>query len=306
MSSNYVTLNATQASLISSVGLTGDVIIPSTVDIEGTIYAVVSIGNNAFMDNVALTSITIPNTVTSIGNTVFLSCFDLTTVTFSPTATLLTIGSDAFDHCTSLNNITLPESLTTIGATAFYFCTGLTSITIPNSVTSMGRGVFNRCATLETAVLGSGLTEVPAYTFAGGCTALISVTIPLGVTLIDIDAFNGCTALATVYFQQTSALPNINATAFPTSPKPQTAYYKMGVTSPTVGTTAAEYLEEYFVTAIEEAPPPVICFKEDSTVLCLKDEKEVYVPIQNIRRGDLVKTFCSGFVPVNMIGTSKV
>jgi len=51
---------------------------------------------------------------------------------------------------------------------------------------------------------------------------------------------------------------------------------------------------------------PVICFKEDSTILCFVDGKETYIPIQNIRKGTLVKTCLNGYVPVNMIGTSKL
>jgi surface protein len=51
---------------------------------------------------------------------------------------------------------------------------------------------------------------------------------------------------------------------------------------------------------------PVICFKEDSTILCFVDDKETYIPIQNIRKGTLVKTCLNGYVPVNMIGTSKL
>uniref|UniRef100_A0A6C0APB7 Hedgehog/Intein (Hint) domain-containing protein n=1 Tax=viral metagenome TaxID=1070528 RepID=A0A6C0APB7_9ZZZZ len=48
------------------------------------------------------------------------------------------------------------------------------------------------------------------------------------------------------------------------------------------------------------------CFKEDSKILCFKDGKEVYVKVQEIRKGDLVKTVKHGYVPVNMIGTSKM
>jgi surface protein len=53
-------------------------------------------------------------------------------------------------------------------------------------------------------------------------------------------------------------------------------------------------------------PKPVICFKEDSKILCLLDGKETYLPIQTIRKGTLVKTRLNGYVPVNMIGTSKI
>lgn len=48
------------------------------------------------------------------------------------------------------------------------------------------------------------------------------------------------------------------------------------------------------------------CFKEDSTILCFIDGEETYVPVQNIKTGTLVKTHLSGYIPVNMIGTSKL
>ena len=51
---------------------------------------------------------------------------------------------------------------------------------------------------------------------------------------------------------------------------------------------------------------PVTCFKEDSMILCYTDGKEEYVKIQEIRKGDLVRTVHHGYVPVNMIGTSTM
>ena len=50
---------------------------------------------------------------------------------------------------------------------------------------------------------------------------------------------------------------------------------------------------------------PPVCFKEDSQILCLKNDKEIYLPIQTLRKGDLVKTLNDGYVPIDMIGTSK-
>ena len=44
--------------------------------------------------------------------------------------------------CTSLTNVTIPNSVTSIGSYAFVFCTSLTSVTIPNSVTSIGEAAF--------------------------------------------------------------------------------------------------------------------------------------------------------------------
>ncbi len=56
--------------------------------------------------------------------------------------TVTTIGSHAFDGCTGLTSVTLPNSLTTIGYEAFDGCSGLTSITLPNSVTTIGNYAF--------------------------------------------------------------------------------------------------------------------------------------------------------------------
>ncbi len=53
-------------------------------------------------------------------------------------------------------------------------------------------------------------------------------------------------------------------------------------------------------------PPPVICFLEGTKLLCFIDEKEVYVPIQHISRGTLVKTLHQGYKPVELIGFSKL
>jgi hypothetical protein len=48
------------------------------------------------------------------------------------------------------------------------------------------------------------------------------------------------------------------------------------------------------------------CFKQDSKILCYQNGQEIYVKVQDIRKGDLLKTFKHGYVAVNMIGTSKI
>ena len=56
--------------------------------------------------------------------------------------------------------------------------------------------------------------------------------------------------------------------------------------------------------AITYTNPP--CFKEDSQILCSVDGKEVYRKIQDLRKGDLVKTSKHGYVPIDMIGTTQL
>uniref|UniRef100_A0A6C0D1Z4 Hedgehog/Intein (Hint) domain-containing protein n=1 Tax=viral metagenome TaxID=1070528 RepID=A0A6C0D1Z4_9ZZZZ len=48
------------------------------------------------------------------------------------------------------------------------------------------------------------------------------------------------------------------------------------------------------------------CFKEGSQILCQQNNVEVYVPIQNIRNGTLVKTLLNGYLPVEMIGVKTI
>ena len=77
---------------------------------------------------------------TSIGALAFNGCSSITSITLPNSVT--SIGAWAFNGCSSITSITLPNSVTSIGAGAFFCCTSITSINIPNSVTSVGVGAF--------------------------------------------------------------------------------------------------------------------------------------------------------------------
>ena len=108
---------------------------------------VTNIGNKAFFDYPALTSVEIPNSVTSIGESAFFQCMRLTSVTIGNSLTR--IGKRAFENCTALLFVEFPNSLTNIEESAFGNCFVLTSITIPNSVTSIGNNAFVNCVNLK-------------------------------------------------------------------------------------------------------------------------------------------------------------
>ena len=123
--------------------LSGDVTIPSTIEVSGEEYTVTSIGDYAFYLCSGLTSIEIPNSVTSIGD-------------------------NAFFFCQSLTSIEIPEGVTSIGNNIFYDCGSLTSIVIPNSVTSIGDKAFMGCYSLTDAYIpvnASLGTDLFAYTY---------------------------------------------------------------------------------------------------------------------------------------------
>ena len=107
------------------------------------------------------------------------------------------IGYVAFENCTSLTSITIPNSVTSIGELAFYDCTSLTSITIPNSVTSIGYFAFCDCTSLASITIPNSVTSIGEYAFSG-CTSLTSITIPDSVTEIGYGTFENCTSLASI------------------------------------------------------------------------------------------------------------
>ena len=98
----------------------GDVVIPSSITVEGKEYTVSSIGERAFEFCSFLKSVTIGNSVTSIGARAFYGCSGLTSVTI-PNA-VKSIEKYAFADCSSLTSVTIPNSVTSIGAYAFYGC----------------------------------------------------------------------------------------------------------------------------------------------------------------------------------------
>ena len=107
------------------------------------------------------------------------------------------IGTSAFEGCTSLANVTIPDSVKSIGGSAFEGCTSLTSITIPDSVTSIEYDAFSGCKSLASVTIGNGVTSIGQFAFSG-CTSLANITIPDSVTSIEDYAFRGCTSLENV------------------------------------------------------------------------------------------------------------
>ena len=77
------------------------------------------------------------------------------------------IGESAFENCTSLTSVTIPDSVTSIGFCAFYNCKSLTSVTIPDSVTSISESAFEDCKSLTSATIPYSVTSIGDYAYHG-------------------------------------------------------------------------------------------------------------------------------------------
>ena len=68
---------------------------------------------------------------------------------------LSTIGSAAFQNCSSLASVVIPDSVTSIGNDTFSGCSSLASVVIPDSVTSIGGAAFAGCDSLESVTFAT-------------------------------------------------------------------------------------------------------------------------------------------------------
>jgi len=217
----------------NTVTITGydEDLLPAVLAIPAEIeeYPVTAIGEDAFSDCSALTSVTIPASVQSIGDWAFSYCKNLKSVTIPEGVT--DIGIWAFDS-TGLTGVTIPASVQSIGAGAFASCRALQQIevdpentyyssdggvlfnkdktalvqlpggytgsyVIPADVSGISNCAFCGCSSLTDVTIPEGVTSIGLRAFVG-CTGLTSVTIPEGVASIGLETFYGCASLESV------------------------------------------------------------------------------------------------------------
>ena len=127
----------------------------------------------------------------------------------SKTYTVTAIGDNAFEYCTNIKEVIMPQTVTHIGEEAFYICTGLTSINIPEGVTYIGPGAFDSVG-LTSVVIPESVTSIEPYTFSW--SKITSVTIPESVTSIGRCAFSYCRNLTSIDIPDT--VTSIGSAAF--------------------------------------------------------------------------------------------
>ena len=123
--------------------------------------------------------------------------------------TVVRVG--AFEECTNLALISLPDGITSIGDNAFACCSNLALTSLPKGITYIGWSAFEECTNLALTSLPDGITSIGDYAFAW-CSNLALTSLPKGITYIGWSAFGECNRLTTLTFK---GIPTtIQASAF--------------------------------------------------------------------------------------------
>ena len=141
------------------------------------------------------------------------------------------IGDAAFQDCTNLTSVTIPNSVTSIGNYAFSGCSGLTSVNISDleawckinfaiwnsNPLYYAKKLYLNGELLTGLIIPDSIKEIKNYAFYG-CSSLTSVTIGNSVTTIGDSAFEGCTGLTSVNISDLEAWCKINFAIWNSNP----------------------------------------------------------------------------------------
>ncbi|MBR3149411.1 MAG: leucine-rich repeat domain-containing protein [Eubacterium sp.] len=166
---------------------------------------ITEIGDYAFFECTALTSVSLPTTLTkldgwggAVGNVdktygCFQSCTALQSIELP--GSLTEIEPYVFNGCSALKNIVIPNNVTTIGKYAFFDCSALERVTFGVSLTSLGENAF-RNAGVKRVNWNDNLTSLPTGAFFN--CGFVEISIPETITSIGQQAFKNNTFLRTI------------------------------------------------------------------------------------------------------------
>ena len=206
------------------------------VEIEGTENGEETIPNNQIWYTSSDGNIIAPKKTGNFGANIISNVYEngKGIITFDGDVT--TIGHSAFEGCTSLTSVTLPNSVTSIGQCAFYncfklervenlsncqinkiesftffYCKNLLSITLPDGVTSIGWQSFLNCEKLESIYLPNSIVNIDGHAFRG-CSSLKKIDLPDQLENIDYCAFEKCSNIIEITIPNN--VQSINQSAF--------------------------------------------------------------------------------------------
>lgn len=149
------------------------IIIPPSVEYNGTAYSVKAVGDHAFAFCQDLVYVEIPSSINWIKEYAFYGCNSLASVYISDSVS--TISGNAFSYCSNLDSLYIGNSVSWIGSRAFEFCTDLVSVTIPDRVEAILNNSFTSCTSLNFLTLGASVQSIGNESFYN--TNLMQITL---------------------------------------------------------------------------------------------------------------------------------
>ncbi len=109
-----------------------------------------------------------------------------------------------FSRYSSLETVTLMEGIPYISNSAFFYCSSLAQVTIPNSVKRIGSQAFETMnSSLTDLDLGHGVQYLGWRCFQGH-SLFNNLTLPVSLDSIDALAFRACTGIQRIVIEDTS------------------------------------------------------------------------------------------------------
>lgn len=179
----YRVLSDNTVEILKYSGAESNVTVPDKIDNK----VVKCVGYGAFAENENIVGVTIPAQVTDLQYGVFASCANLETVTFKAGSKLQKIAARAFENCSKLQSISLPDSVQTIEEKGFAYCKNLGTVDLGNGLKEIDNYTFYHSGVTRIRIPDS-TTEVGKCAFAG-CENLSDIEIPDSVEAIGGFAF---------------------------------------------------------------------------------------------------------------------
>ncbi len=196
------------------------------------------LGEGALYGCAQLTTVTMPSTLKEIPAYTFYECTSLTTVEGQMTA-LTKIGDYAF-YRTSMEKLSLPDSVNSIGFAAFAENTKLNAFLVPKNMTEIADATFANCSALASVIFqNSTLTKIGAQAFMASGIKNLNAS---GVTEIGNEAFAGCLSLNSVNLK---AVKNIGIRAFYPASAGEDADAALSPTITSLNITTVENIGDY-------------------------------------------------------------
>ena len=156
-----------------------------------------SVEHSAFSGCSSLASITFPDDIISIGE----YAFNGTSWYTNQPDGVIYVGKVLYKYKGDMpanTNIAIKDGTISISPQAFQKCSTLISVVIPNSVTNIGYYAFSSCSSLSSVTIGKNVTTIGGYAFAWCENSLTSITLPENITSIASHAFYECDKLVSV------------------------------------------------------------------------------------------------------------